>query len=1245
MASPLRSTPTPSTSANHGGDFATAQSISLPPSLAPSPGLVGPSGLVVSNPHTRSASLPLASPGESPHHLAPNQPRQLPPGAGYAPDNLHRPNASVPAGSSLPSRGPAAMVGAAQDASNGPWRDGDARPGMLRVQSSGLDTVTEGTSGSSTAGGPMGGGAERGEVHATGQGWQAASTMERPPMLLPNPPIPVTHISQPQEWFNTLQQPTPPPSQNPAPSQSDGYSTPRINYSRPYQLSVAIPSGQHSSATPSPQPSPVDSRNGPVPPPLRQRTSFVGVPGGRGPSSTRAAADAAERASNIPSFVPAPAFSVDDRGPYPPHLTSPTRVVKDPFASCQNGDEGEYLARPATSAPRVQPHGMATEMGRPGSLAFDFGSMPDDMAGVGRNSVIRAATSPAAATGPSLSQNPPPPLSPPRSLPPPTVRSPQIVAASQQALSASAQQGQTGVSYAPTSPALASPAPLIPSPAQLNSPAAVVQQALPPHLTPQPEICVECMMRDRDMADVDVTGPGVWERASDADFEEQMRWEMENPTDNGSWSGDHAGGAGGGSLESGHGSGRRRGSGAAYSRESVGGRSSNNHGMSGRRRLGKGQLLTSGNLKVLTTMNPPASSHRWRTLQTYLATQIHLLDLERQAREAAGIHHIEPPPIANTRDVRLSVQSASTAALSSRNRSSSLLSPASLAAEKAALEQEERQARVAKAQRQSRVALVDETNRHSSASLFPPSIAPPQPPFALASSGSSMRSYSTGDQPWLGNQLRRFSSSGTKDNLPPKSPAASTASNRFAFPKFARSTTDLRSVGTPRSISPARTSVGRDDRRTSMWSRFRQSASASVLSFAPSGSMMDMHLGLSQDKHMPYAHPPYDTYPSMSDPAVARHADRRERDRVLAVSGGNGVVDDASTGKKKKKGLKGFLNKLVGGGKKVNTSPAPERAGFNGSLALDGSYGDDDELAPPPPLSALVNEPRYHQRSASNSSIDSFGPYTPPLHPAQQFRTSYAAPLNDHGSFRSAPADRQSIMTMGSYISTRSKPAMNGGGSQQQVNGYGRPSLDSLGDQANSGGLPRSRSSEPHLVDSGEPEVLAIDGERAPTPHDFAVNGVSPHPSGMKQKSLPLLPSDAMNRQPAFNRPFESYSDPSTPLSPPNAPYASNAGSRSAYSLDPSSSQSNFVEEFGCDGHGGRDRSATVTGNGQTVRKSRSRSKVFSMNFGAFGKKKTASPDVPPLPSPQTLRGASLDAGYAMQGDLSFDARQAAFAR
>ena len=56
---------------------------------------------------------------------------------------------------------------------------------------------------------------------------------------------------------------------------------------------------------------------------------------------------------------------------------------------------------------------------------------------------------------------------------------------------------------------------------------------------PQEEICIECTMRDRDMADVDVTGPGVWERESDADLrelieredEEERRWYEEHATE------------------------------------------------------------------------------------------------------------------------------------------------------------------------------------------------------------------------------------------------------------------------------------------------------------------------------------------------------------------------------------------------------------------------------------------------------------------------------------------------------------------------------------------------------------------------------------------------------------------------------------------------------------------------------------------------------------------------------------------
>lgn len=41
----------------------------------------------------------------------------------------------------------------------------------------------------------------------------------------------------------------------------------------------------------------------------------------------------------------------------------------------------------------------------------------------------------------------------------------------------------------------------------------------------QEEICLECMMRDRDLADVDVSGEGAWERASDGAWEDAKRAE------------------------------------------------------------------------------------------------------------------------------------------------------------------------------------------------------------------------------------------------------------------------------------------------------------------------------------------------------------------------------------------------------------------------------------------------------------------------------------------------------------------------------------------------------------------------------------------------------------------------------------------------------------------------------------------------------------------------------------------------
>lgn len=41
------------------------------------------------------------------------------------------------------------------------------------------------------------------------------------------------------------------------------------------------------------------------------------------------------------------------------------------------------------------------------------------------------------------------------------------------------------------------------------------------------EVCIECMMRDRDMADVDVTGEGAWERDSDVWYQDLVNRERE----------------------------------------------------------------------------------------------------------------------------------------------------------------------------------------------------------------------------------------------------------------------------------------------------------------------------------------------------------------------------------------------------------------------------------------------------------------------------------------------------------------------------------------------------------------------------------------------------------------------------------------------------------------------------------------------------------------------------------------------
>ncbi|KAM0791739.1 hypothetical protein ACM66B_004007 [Microbotryomycetes sp. NB124-2] len=1141
------------------------------------------------------------------------QPRALPPGAAYAPQTLHGSHApftspvndahvnstdangaNTPASSSIQRTG-FAMQPSLSDSSSGPSTVRPPLPTPPSSRDSEPDLRTPRANRNNSAPLPS-------RETAT-----ASPGPERPQTSMstrPQPPPPssvATASAQPS--MATLQPPTLTRRQTDV-SQDGDYALPLQFSPIPAHLNPGHQDEQ--SADPRPRPS---SRSASYPAAQLPPSGNISLP--RSSIDRASLSSLQQRPSTIPSFVPAAAFSANDRGPYPPispsssKLDSVSYVGASPVEPASIGlargkgrqgsgaDESEMLAvagpSDASQDPRRLPHILT--------------DLPTSMVGVGRNSVVRSATNATASPQQAFAGTVDP--------------SPSSSPIQQQFVQQQQQQQYYAAGHPAPQPSFVSPRTSnarLPS-AQLPPP----QVPPPPHLVPQPEICVECMMRDRDMADVDVLGEGVWDRDSDVEFEEALRLEDEHAAAS---SADHGRGTNG-SEESGsggaHGQGgagpltsrsRRRSregtSGGGGSRESVGGRSSLYGGPSARRRTGRGQPLTSANLKLWTSMNPPASSHRWRTLQTYLATQAHLLEMERHAREATAA---EKDRIASVKaaDARLS---APTPLAAARSRSSSAIASGFVAGEEFG---KDRHSRVLtkhrshqngadeplqqqQQQRASVLSLQPWVTNASQASVYgggPPS--------------SEMQSYSYGDQPWLSNAARRYSSS---NGGPPTPGSAASSVKGYSFGKFARSSTDLRSTASPRSVSPARTSLGVDERRGSVWSKFRQSASQSVLSFAPSfapsGSMMDMHLGLSMDhRGAGGGYALYDTYPSMSDPAVARHVEH-QRDKALANGERPALVP------KSKKGIKGFFSKLVGGGsssdkkdRKVTSVPAREPP-FS---TID--YFDSQDLAPPPPLSALANEPRHHGRSPSSSSVDSFGgPYTPP--PPMHFRLSNNGSLGPNDYVyrgQNGATDRGSIMTNGSFTSTRSKGGPTARASlpislQAPPINERRPSADSFVPS-----LARASSPEPYLgddlgvVNGGATEVL-----ESPT---SAVTPIAASPQRPRaQKSLPTLPSDYNNHNAVGQQAvsggadasrYSFLSQPPPPL-PSTHPYQMSQASRSAHSV-----RTRATHQHGF-GNGGRETDrddVSVSSSGKRLKNKSSKS--FSLSFGSLGRSKKSS--------------------------------------
>lgn len=576
--------------------------------------------------------------------------------------------------------------------------------------------------------------------------------------------------------------------------------------------------------------------------------------------------------------------------------------------------------------------------------------------------------------------------------------------------------------------------------------------------------------------------------------------------------------------------------------------------------------------------NIPAATHRWRTLQVFLAAQLELIVLEPGDQDC----YARP--------------STSAIDIGGRNRASMLSGGQEYG--------EERDVRRPTPKGRSHTRGDDA--RPSSIYTGPP---------------ANVRDYSSGDQPWLSSQARRFSSPALKGfplkPVPHESHGPTSVSPTSTRPSFSyrSSTTDMRS---PRNVSPGPNSLfeySPDQRRTSLWSRFRQSASQSVLSLAPSGSMMDMHLGLSMDKHA-MVNVPYGNLTSGSDPAVA-HRWEPERDALRRSTMMEGATSEGDRKEKKKKGLKGFLKKIISGdsGRKSKVAPAME-SGRTSSYynQYDKDRQDDfDEspLAPPPRLSALANEPRYARRSSSSSSIDSFP------HPQARHPRAASAPM-PQGSSASTPA------TTPQFADNYSLSKRNGGDRGSIITtGSGRSGrFVEVGiTNGRAGGSPDM--GPPSLADSCEPEVLEQWTDVGPARRgSAALSG-----SVRKEKSLPSLPppesgstyrgmgySSSARNSPTNRQTFYSSQDTQSAYSirsPSLVPSLSRGASPSPADLDSWDTLREEDDDLG----GGR--------------KSKARKSIFSMVLVGFGSGKKQTGSVR-----SGNEGAGVSEGWRREGSL-----------
>ncbi|CDO75686.1 hypothetical protein BN946_scf184941.g39 [Trametes cinnabarina] len=436
-----------------------------------------------------------------------------------------------------------------------------------------------------------------------------------------------------------------------------------------------------------------------------------------------------------------------------------------------------------------------------------------------------------------------------------------------------------------------------------SSPA--MQPSFSPPQIPKEEICVECAMRDQDMADVDVTSPGVWDRESDILYEELCRREAEEEA----------------------------------SGQASGQASSENHS----RPRAKGGKLTEENLRLWLSINPKEPSSRQQTLDQYVKSQRQLLEAEALARaRALRESRLLDEKMRDTfTQLRRSAYELGTSASPtddtgalrlkagnnhSHSREVTLLENGMIVehVDLRKEEKEERERRRKEERREKRSASRARKSSRSSrsaadvASVYSMPLQSPLPQMDsgfFSGAGARDSRYSQSFSP-------RPSSVLTGNGDRPQTLLRAQSQASFS---------DMQSIGS--ASSPRRSRFFGFKNLSAAW--------LSRDSMAPSGSMIDMHLALQQEQSYFAAHP------SAVDLTSNTPTLRASQSWPRAVTSPDPAVSSVPTTTKKKNGLKKIW-KLVTGSSKGAAKGASQ------SKSVD-RHEDDMPLAPPPPLSYLVD--------------------------------------------------------------------------------------------------------------------------------------------------------------------------------------------------------------------------------------------------------------------------------------------------